>query len=35
MDRRDFIEKSAMAAGGVFVAATGVEALANNQKERQ
>ena len=32
MDRRDFIEKSAMAAGGVFVAATGVEALANNQK---
>ena len=34
MDRRDFIEKSAMAAGGVFVAATGVEALANNQKEK-
>ena len=30
MDRRDFIEKSAMAAGGVFLSATGVETLAND-----
>jgi hypothetical protein len=30
MDRRDFIEKSALAAGGALLSATGVEALANN-----
>ena len=30
MDRRCFLEKSAMAAGGVLLSATGVEALANN-----
>ena len=32
MDRRDFIEKSALAAGGALLAGTGVEALANDKK---
>ena len=32
MDRRDFIEKSALAAGGALLAGTGVEALANDNK---
>ena len=30
MDRRDFIEKSALAAGGILLSASGAEALANN-----
>ena len=34
MDRRDFIEKSAMAAGGALLSATGVEALANDKNEK-
>jgi biotin-[acetyl-CoA-carboxylase] ligase BirA-like protein len=32
MDRRDFIEKSALAAGGALLAGAGVEALANDKK---
>ena len=32
MDRREFIEKSAMAAGGIVLSATGADALANNEK---
>ena len=32
MDRRDFIGKSALAAGGALLAGTGVEALANDKK---
>jgi len=31
MDRRDFIEKSALAASGALLSATGVEALANDK----
>ena len=31
MDRRDFIEKSALAAGGILLSATGAEALTNNK----
>lgn len=34
MDRRDFIAKSAAAAGGIVLSATGVEALANNKKSK-
>ena len=34
MDRRDFIEKSALAAGGALLSATGVEALANNKNKK-
>ena len=32
MDRRDFIEKSALAAGGALLTGAGVEALANDKK---
>lgn len=31
MDRRDFIEKSALAAGGILLSASGAEALANKE----
>ena len=34
MDRRDFLEKSALAAGGVLLSASGAEALANNKKSK-
>ena len=33
MDRRDFIAKSALAAGGVLLSAAGVEAVADNKKK--
>ena len=32
MDRRDFLEKSALAAGGALLSATGIDALANNNQ---
>ena len=31
MDRRNFIEKSALAAGGILLSASGAEALANKE----
>ena len=34
MDRRDFIEKSACAAGGVLLSAAGFDALANNKNDK-
>lgn len=34
MDRREFLEKSALAVGGVLLSASGVEALANNENDK-
>lgn len=34
MDRREFIEKSALAAGGMLLTAAGAEALANNEVKK-